>query len=49
MKKKTLRYTCLYLTHRQVNELKKEAEEKFITFAEVVRRALDKYIDDKKL
>ena len=47
MKKKTLRYTCLYLSHRQVDTFKQEAKEKTITFAEAIRRALDKYIDEK--
>jgi hypothetical protein len=48
MKKKTLRLTTLYLSHRQFEEFNKEAQEKSITFAELIRRTLDNYLDNKK-
>ena len=48
MKKKTLRLTTMYLSTRQVEEFTKEAQAKSITFAELIRRTLDNYLDNKK-
>jgi hypothetical protein len=48
MKKKTLRLTTMYLSTRHIEEFTKEAREKTITFAELVRRVLDNYLDNKK-
>ena len=36
----------LYLSERQVELLKKEANSKGVTFTEMVRRILDKYLDE---
>lgn len=47
MKKKTLRITTLYLSYRQFDSFTKEAKEKGITFAELIRRVLDNYVDSK--
>ena len=48
MKKKILRYLTLYVSERQIEEFKKEADEKSITMSEAIRRALDYYIDNVK-
>ena len=48
MKKKLLRLTTLYLSQRQFKEFTKEAKGKSITFAELIRRTLDNYLDNKK-
>lgn len=48
MKKKTLRLTTLYISTRQFEMFTKEAQEKSITFAELIRRTLDNYLDNKK-
>jgi len=48
MKKKILRYLTLYVSERQIDEFKKEADEKAITMSEAIRRALDYYIDNVK-
>jgi len=49
MKKKPLRLVTMYLSTRQVEEYTRESQEKSISFAELVRRVLDNYLDNKKV
>lgn len=39
--------TQIYLTSRQIKVLKQIAEQKDISMSELIRRLLDKYIDEK--
>ena len=47
MKEKTLKYSWLYLSPRQIEALKEEARKKQISYSEWIRRILDKHLDDK--
>jgi hypothetical protein len=39
--------TNIYLTERQMMELKKEAKKTGITLAELIRRIFDRHLDEK--
>ena len=47
MKKKTMKIKQMYLTNKEIEDISKEAEEKDISFAEMLRRAIDFYLDSK--
>ena len=46
--KKRMRRTEMYMTYRQHQIVKTEAEEKGINFSEMMRKILDYYIENKK-
>lgn len=48
MIKKRLKRTDINITEEQYDFITKEVEEKGLSMSEVIRRALDKYIEDKK-
>jgi Arc/MetJ-type ribon-helix-helix transcriptional regulator len=48
MTKKHLKRTDINITEDQYIFITKEVEQKGLSMSEVIRRALDKYIDDKK-
>ena len=47
MKKKMVR-TNLYLTKSQYGQVRQEADKRGITFSEMFRKIVDKYLDNKK-
>ena len=47
MKNKTFKITTLYLSTRQMKELREESKEKTITFSELIRRILDNHLDNR--
>ena len=49
MNKKNLKTTCINITEEEYSLLSKEVEEKGISMSDVIRRAIDKYFEDKKL
>ena len=49
MNKKRLKRTDINITEEEYFFIIKEVEEKGLSMSEVIRRALDKYIDDRKL
>ena len=48
MKEKTLQLKTMYYSIKEIQAIEKEANEKSITFSEMVRRILDNYIEKKK-
>ena len=48
MKEKTLLLKQMYFSKNDVTHIQKEAQEKGITFSELVRRILSQYIQEKK-
>lgn len=47
MKKKMKRINT-YITNKQYEQIKKEAEEKEITFSEMLRKIIERYIENGK-
>ena len=45
MKKKSLKRTNINITAEEYERLKKEVEEKGLSMSEIIRRALDQYLD----
>jgi len=48
MKKKTMKIKQMYLTNKEIEEISREAKDKDISFAEMLRRAIDFYLDNKR-
>ena len=46
--KSLLKRTDLYITKKQHEEIKKESEERGITFSEMFRKIVDWYLENKK-
>ena len=44
-----MRKIDLYITHLQYDILKKESEEKQVTFSEILRKMIDFYMDNKNV
>jgi hypothetical protein len=48
MKRKIMVRTNLFLTQDEHEKVKKEAEERGITFSEMFRKIIDNYLENKK-
>lgn len=49
MKNKTMQIKQMYFTNREIDNISKEAKKKDISFAEMIRRAVDYYLDNRKI
>lgn len=47
MAKKNLKTTCINITEEEYKLLSREVEEKGLSMSDVIRRAIDKYFEDK--